>query len=105
MCIYSAIGDYYDKNFQDNWPDIYRTVTQDSDAVTKADLEKLATKEDIARIEKTLVSIRELLKAAIKFDDETDQAHCENEDKVALLRKLGDVLGVDMRDIDPDRKD
>lgn len=50
-------------------------------------------------LKKELEALRELLKAAKRFDEATDQPDCEDADKVALLRKLADALGVDLSEV------
>jgi len=59
-----------------------------------------ATKEDIAEIKKQIEELKILLKAAIKYDEMTNQPHCENEDKIALIKKVADMVGVDLKDLD-----
>lgn len=59
-----------------------------------------ATKEDIAEIKKELEELKKLLKSAIKYDEMTSQPHCETEDKIALIKKVADMVGVDLKDLD-----
>ena len=48
-----------------------------------------------------LESLKKLLKAAKIYDEETGQKDCEDPEKVAMFRKLAELVGVSMEDIFP----
>lgn len=97
MCVVSAVGDYWRDDFTKKYPSVWPAIEQVNSPI---DLSKFATKDDIERIRKELVELKELLKAAIRFDSATDQDHCENEDKIALIKKVADAVGIDLKDLD-----
>lgn len=102
MCVVSAVGDYWKRDFEKKYPDVFETITTWPivNGAQQIDISGLATKDDIEQIRKELTALKDLLKAAIKFDEEADQPHCENEDKIALIKKVADMVGVDLKDLD-----
>lgn len=108
MCVYSTVSDYWQKDFERKYPSVYEWVEQSRtplDSVvrptpSKEDRSIPATKEDIQNLRKEIESLKKLLKAASTFDEETDQAHCETEEKVALIKKVAELVGVDLSDLE-----
>ena len=102
MCVVSNIGDDWMKRYENEW---WKPIVQPPNTtlplpqVTQEDLEKLATKEDIKALKSELESLKKLLKAAKIYDEETGQPECEVEEKVGIIKKLAEALGVDMKDV------
>lgn len=99
MCVVSAVGDYWKDDFNKKWPEIYEEAVGPKSPNYVLPIQQYATKEDIDAIRKEILELKELLKAAIKFDSATDQDHCENENKIALIKKVADAVGVDLKDL------
>jgi hypothetical protein len=93
MCVVSAIGDYYRR---DTLPNIIPNYTP---GTTGAQVVQFATKQDLIRIEQSLIELKSLLLQAIKYDKMMNEPHCEHEDKVRLIKELADAVGVDMTDV------
>ena len=55
----------------------------------------------LEELEKEVRELRELLLKAKKFDEETGQPECEMDEKVAFIKNLADMLGVDMSEVFP----
>lgn len=55
--------------------------------------------EEFEQLKKEVAALKELLKAAKKFDAETGQPDCEMEEKVDLLRKIAKMVGVDLEEV------
>ncbi len=96
MCIYSMVADDWSRRHRDVYEPI---LSPDSFKVTFP--EKAATKADIEELRKELAELKKLLKAAAAYDAATGQPDCEQEEKIALIRKLAEVTGVDMEDCLP----
>jgi len=109
MCIVSNIGDNYRDNFAPRWPNIPvrpaqptgvpypsqpgipgQPVVIDTSGVSKEEFEAL---------KKEVEELKQLLKAAKKFDEETGQPDCHMDDKVEFIKKLAEYVGVDLEDI------
>ena len=112
MCTVSNIGDGYRDNFPPRWPGIVhpntwptqptgvpypsqpgipgQPVVIDTSGVSKQEFEAL---------KKEVEELKQLLKAAKKFDEETGQPDCHMDDKVDFIKKLAEYVGVDLEDI------
>lgn len=89
MCIVSMIGDGYRDQFNYRWPSINVGTTIPTD-VTRGEFEAL---------KKEVLELKELLKAAKKFDENTGQPNCEMDDKVRLIKEIAQLVGVNMSDV------
>jgi hypothetical protein len=100
MCTVSNVGDYWNKQWPDRhpWVDPY---IQPGVNPTNPFLPNIngPTREEFEALKKDIEALKELLKAAKKFDEETNQPHCEHEDKVALIKKMAELVGVDLKDV------
>lgn len=57
------------------------------------------TKAEFEALKREVESIKELLKKAQKYDEDTGQPDCEKDEKVALLKRIAEVVGVDLADV------
>ena len=101
MCTVSNIGDGYKDNFAPRWPNVpiwpvtpvgvpYPVQPYSVPAVSKQEFDAL---------KKEVEELKQLLKAAKKFDEETGQPDCHMDDKVDFIKKLAEYVGVDLEDI------
>lgn len=87
MCAVSFVGDFYsDKWRQPNYGPIYVTGNE-------------VTRFEFDALKKEVLEMKELLMRAKKYDEETGQPDCEMEDKVALLKKVAELVGVDLKEV------
>jgi hypothetical protein len=86
MCVVSAIGNQFQQTLPNQW--YYPHIL--SSEVSRAEFDTL---------KRDMTELKELLKAAKKYDEATGQPECETEDKVALIKKLAAIVGVDMKEI------
>jgi len=63
-------------------------------------LSNFVTKEEFNKLKTDIEELKILLKAAIRYDEKTNQPHCEHEDKVTLIKRLAEAVGVDLSDLD-----
>jgi hypothetical protein len=93
MCTVSYIGDDFGKRLPDRFPNYHQwIVPQPVNAPTR---------EEFNALKKEMQELKELLKAAKRYDEKTGQPDCEQEDKIALLKRLAEVVGVDLSDVFP----
>jgi hypothetical protein len=100
MCVVSMIGDHYNdkwKNFDPlkNWPQSpspqpSTTQTYYPPAVSREEFDKL--KAEVEEMKKLLI------KAKI-YDEQNNEPNCEMEDKIALLKRVAEMVGVSLDDI------
>jgi len=93
MCVSSVIMDDFNRRWATpNQPNIIPQYQWAVNMPTRAEFEQL---------KKEVSELRDLLKAAKKFDDATGQPDCESADKLALIKKLAELVGVDLGDVIP----
>lgn len=92
MCTVSFVGDYYG----DKWrmlpyvqPPNMTTIIQPSQI----------TREEFDALRRDVLEMKELLKKAKDIDAALGTPDCEMDEKVALLRKVAELVGVDLDDI------
>lgn len=85
MCVYSTVVDHYQKKWQ----------PQDFTGTFQC-YEDYVARRQIAELRKQVEELVELLKAAKKIDDATDQKDCEDVDKLDLLRQVAALVGIDL---------
>ena len=96
MCTVSMIGDAYGKAFPDRWPGAYPWIHPLAPTTTPIIQVPQVTKAEIDALKREVLELRALLLQAKKFDEATGQPECEVDEKVALIRKIADAVGVDM---------
>jgi hypothetical protein len=89
MCTVSYIGDDFSRRVPQQYPWV---VMPPSNAPTREEFEAL---------KRDMEELKLLLKAAKRYDEQTGQSDCEQEDKVALLRRLAEIVGVDLSEVFP----
>lgn len=96
MCLVSMIGDDWNNN-RPGWP----ISLPDIDKVTRAEFltYKAENEAEIEKLKKEIESLKKLLKAAKIYDEETGQPDCEMDEKVAIIKKVAELVGVDLDDI------
>lgn len=57
------------------------------------------TQAEFDALKREVESLKELLRAAKKYDDDTGQADCESDEKIAALRKIAELVGVSLDDV------
>lgn len=89
MCFVSMVGDFY----SDKWRDPYKPYVANPivwNGVSQADFDAL---------KKEVLDMKELLKRALEYDKKNNEPNCEIEDKVVLLKKVAELVGVSLDDI------
>lgn len=102
MCTVSNIGDNYRDNFAPRWPGIVHPNTWPAQPSTMPDqtvYTPVVSKQEFDALKKEVEELKQLLKAAKKFDEETGQPDCHMDDKVDFIKKLAEFVGVDLEDI------
>ena len=99
MCSYSMIADHYNELWKPKpWypaspntlPYQGTTVIQQPPEITKAEFDDL---------KRQVMEMKELLKRAIKYDEENGEPECEMAEKVALLKRVAEIVGVDLSEV------
>ena len=99
MCIVSNVGDSYRDQFPKRWPEWVPNQQGGGPGYAPNIIPPAATKEEVDELRKEIRELRELLKAAKKFDESTGQPDCAMDEKVSFIKGLADLLGVDMSEV------
>ena len=97
MCVVSMVMDQFDENWRPkvqppftSHPAVGVPAIQWGLSVSRAEFDAL--KRDVE-------AIKELIPHLKRYDEATGQPDCEQEEKLALLRKLAEVVGVDLEEV------
>ncbi len=87
ICVVSMIGDHY----SEKW-------TQTPFTYTNSIIPQVS-KEEFDALKKDVEEMKALLKRAKIYDIEHGEKDCEMAEKVALLRKMAEFVGVSLEDV------
>ena len=59
------------------------------------------TKEEFDALKKEFEDFKKLAMKSIEYDERNNEPHCEMDEKVAIIRKLAEILGATADDIFP----
>lgn len=99
MCTVSNIGDGWRDSFPKKYPDIVPYIQKPQVSITEFLVFKEQHKKEIEELRNEIKELKKLLKAAKEFDAKTGQSNCEMDDKVEFIRKIAELVGVDMNDV------
>jgi hypothetical protein len=98
MCVVSSIGDEWGRTFPDRWPTIPTVPSTDtSPRIVISDPE--VSKEDFDALRREVLELKKLLLAAKAYDEATGQPDCEMDEKVDLIRRVAEFVGVDVDEV------
>jgi len=105
MCVVSFVGD----SFGQKW---YPSFQQPNPYVAPIDPEKFmdktitniwkgdqVSKEEFEALKKEVEFMKQMLIKAKIYDEKNNEPNCEMEDKVALLKKIAELVGVDLTEV------
>lgn len=95
MCTVSMIGDEFSKRWDPY--KINQPLNQQPD--WNKLLKPPPSKEEFDALKKEVELMRDLLKAAKIYDEKNNEPHCEMDEKVALLKAMAKMMGVDLSEI------
>lgn len=96
MCTVSFIGDSWQKTTPQTYPWIYPYVQPDT-KVTIAPSE--VSRDEFLKLKREVEELKKLLTAAKEFDAATGQPDCEMDEKVELIKRVAELVGVDLGDL------
>lgn len=94
MCTVSFVGDHFKKKWDDWQPQIYPSTGIPPFLPVSS-----PSQEDFDRLKEEVADLRRALEAAKLIDAVTGQPDCEMEDKMEFLRKVAELVGIDLDDI------
>lgn len=100
MCVVSMVGDYWRDRLpqQPYYPGIQPHIAPPGSlGAMVGNLQ--VTRAEFDALKKDVEELKKLLAAAKQFDEATGEPDCEHADKIALIKKLAKLVGVDMSDV------
>lgn len=107
MCVVSMVGDHYADKWRDKiwvekeqpfriYPiDIYPATKKPDGCVPLVPV----SREEFDQLKRDVEEMKALLKRAKKYDEENNEPDCEIEQKMELLRRVAEAVGVDLCDV------
>lgn len=96
MCVVSNVGDYYGRTIPNRYPDWFPPQqTYPILPVTPPSV----SQEEFDALKKEVEKMKKLIKKAKAIDEATEQPNCEKADKVAMLKRLAELVGVDLGEV------
>jgi hypothetical protein len=104
MCVVSMIGDHYNDKWSNTNPFKTNNTWIDMSNVSRAEFEILkyqfqAMSEEFNKLKNEVLEMKALLLRAKEYDERNNEPHCEMEEKVAVLKKVAELVGVDLSEI------
>ena len=110
MCVVSMVMDHYKDKWNPLFPKPWDAVpypdypNQPSTLPgTPLDPVKInidnITREEFDQLRRDVLEMKELVKRALKYDQDTGQPDCENEKKIALVRAVAEAVGINVDDV------
>lgn len=94
MCAVSNIGDFYGRTVPERYPWVQPNLPN-----TVITLPPEITKAEFDALKREVEELKKLLTAAKAFDAATGQPDCEQDEKVALLKRIAELVGVDLDEV------
>ena len=114
MCVTSMISDHYGKKWTDQYPDVFQPKViptwppaqlPQQPTLTQEQIDKLLYKEvpltrkEFDELKKEVQEMKELMLKAIKYDEVNNEPKCAMDEKVELITKIAELVGVDMNEV------
>ena len=98
MCVVSNVGDYYNQKWN-AYPQVnpITPVTVPNQPLFLQPA--FPSREEFDALKAEVLEMKDLLIKAKEIDEKTGQKHCEQEDKVKLLKQMADLVGVSLEEV------
>lgn len=101
MCVVSNVGDYYGRRWPEKYPWVPNVTPQSppptGDKIVLAPSE--VSRKEFEALKKDVEEALRLLKNAKEIDRVTGQPDCEMDEKVAIIKRFAEVVGVDLSEV------
>lgn len=94
MCTISSLGDEWNRTIPDRYPKFFPS-TGTSNPSIPSDI----SREEFEALRKEVQELKILLLAAKRFDEAIGQKDCEMEEKVELIKRIAELVGVDLEEV------
>lgn len=98
MCIVSNMGDYWKEQLPEKHPWVIPYVPLPPNPINPFPAipeSNGPTREEFEALKKEMQELKKLLIAAKEYDKNTGEPDCELDEKIALIKKVAELVGVD----------
>ena len=102
MCAVSAVGDNWQNQFPNKWPNMLPPAGANPPPIGGGWVPfetNPPTRQEMNALKAEMEELKKLLEAAKAYDEATGQQDCEQAEKIALIKKVAEFVGVDMKDV------
>lgn len=100
MCTVSNVGDSWGQTFPDRYPWWPIIPPGTSPQAPNSPIQTIGVDpEEFRKLKKEVEELKKLLLAAKEFDAATGQPDCEMDEKVDLIRRVAEAVGVDVEEV------
>ncbi len=104
MCVVSMVGDHYHEKWPKEYPWVQPIINPpDPSGPYWPDYfpnpKEQVSKEEFDKLKKDVEECLKLLKRAKKYDEDNHEPDCEIEEKMETVRKVADIVGVDVSEV------
>jgi hypothetical protein len=92
------MGDHYTKKFPETYPWIPVNIPNPNTGpvIIPSNWEVPISRAEFESLKRDVLEMKEILKVAKKYDEDTGQPHCEQEEKIRLLKRIAELVGVEL---------
>ena len=94
MCAVSFVADHYHDKW---WPQQQPLPNDGLKEYLQAHL--APTRQEFDELKRSVEEMKQLLKRAKLYDEQTGQPDCEKEEKIEILKRIAELVGVDLNEI------
>lgn len=102
MCVVSMVGDHYN----DKWKELSWIQPLDNRPFAPSPLEPnwpiptpSPSKQEFDKLKEEVEEMKKLLTRAKLYDEKNNEPNCEIDDKVALLKRVAEMVGISLDDV------
>ena len=93
MCAVSMVADHYRDKF---YP---MPLVQTTDNLLRTAFVAPVSRAEFDALKRDVEEMKALLRRAKKYDEDNGEPDCEMDEKVALIRRVADAVGVDLTEV------
>jgi hypothetical protein len=93
------IGDYYGQKWHNQMHNQMAQGGLPGALAFQAPTPVPISREEFDALKKEVLDMKELLKRAVEYDKRTGQPDCHMDEKVAMLKKVAEAVGVSLDDV------
>jgi hypothetical protein len=93
MCSVSMVGDHYN----DIWKQ--KPWYEESVGITIRNVPAAISRAEFDHLKRQVEEMKELLKRAKKYDEDNGERDCEVDQKMEILRKIAQMVGINLDDV------